>query len=150
MAVSIVYIGVALCLLAFVLFLRNSLDRSTMLATPTIPIEKVMLTSYASSIINASSDEVFDVLSNYKAYYKWSTFTDYEWEEIGEDGMPLVGSKGTFKVSLLLEGLPQVKTGSTRISFWNAFTSVQFLPMNKCYLKTDNGTSDHVPHSTSE
>jgi len=103
MANSVVYISAAVgFILIVILFLfaiiQNSVDDASLLATPTIPVQNGILTSFASTTIHASVDEVFAVLLNYKEYSKWSLFSEHKWEETTADGVPLVGTKGTFKV----------------------------------------------------
>lgn len=103
MANTLVYTsaGVAfilIVLLFLVAWIQNSVNESRLLATPGIPKENAVLTSFASARISATADEVFKVMLNYKDYSKWSCFSEYTWKETTEDGAPLVGSKGKFKV----------------------------------------------------
>jgi len=98
MANTFIYIGFVVVLLAIlflIIILQTSVDESRILATPTIPVQRGVLTSFASTTIDASVEEVFDVVLNFKDYAEWSRFSEYQWEETGE---PVVGSRGTCKV----------------------------------------------------
>jgi len=103
MANSTVYTSAAVLFVIVVLFsitiILNSVDKSKLLATPGIPIEKATRSSFGSSTIHASVDEVFSVLMNFKDYNKWSLLKDYRWEDTTADGVPLVGSEGSVEVS---------------------------------------------------
>jgi hypothetical protein len=105
MANTIVYTsaGVAfilIVLLFLVAWIQNSVNENRLLATPSIPKENGVFTTFASARIAAPADEVFKVMLNYKDYSKWSCFSQYKWRETTEDGAPLVGSTGSFKVHL--------------------------------------------------
>lgn len=109
MASSLVYITAAICtVVALFLYLKSSLDRKGLMATPNIPIEKVTITSYASSTILAKPEKVFEVLMNHDEYAKWSSFKDYKWHETTEDGIPVVGSKGSFLVSFTFPCISEI------------------------------------------
>jgi len=101
MASTYLYISIA-ALLVTILFLiiivRNSARENNVLATPSIPVQNAVLTSFASTTINASAGEVFDILTSFKDYDKWSSWSHHKWEETAADGVPVVGSKGTTKV----------------------------------------------------
>jgi len=103
MANSFVYTSAAVLLVVVVLFsiaiIHNSVDKSRLLATPGIPVEKAIRSSFGSSTIHASVDDVFSVLMNFKDYNKWSLLKEYRWEETTADGVPLVGSEGSVEVS---------------------------------------------------
>jgi hypothetical protein len=104
MAHTLIYAGVAfvlISLLFLVAWLQNSVDENRLLATPSIPKARGVLTSVASARISAPADEVFKVILNYKGYEKWSCFSGYQWSETTEDGAPLVGSTGSFKVFVM-------------------------------------------------
>ena len=92
--------GIAFVLLFVVAWIQNSVNESRLLATPSIPKENAVLTSFASARISAPADDVFKAMLSYKDYSKWSCFSQYKWQETTEDGAPLVGSKGLFKVGL--------------------------------------------------
>ncbi len=94
--------AVAFLLIALVLliaFLQNSVDQHHLLATPTIPLKHGVVTSFASTKINASVDEVFAVLVNFEDYPKWSSSTEYRWHTHMTDGLLVPGCVGTLKVS---------------------------------------------------
>ena len=102
MANTIVYTsaGVAfilIVLLLLVVWIQNSVKKSRVLPTPSIPKENAVFTSFASARISAPVDDVFAVLLNYKDYSKWSCFSQYKWQKT-EGGIPVIGSKGSFKV----------------------------------------------------
>jgi len=105
MAQTIVYV-IATVVIVTIIFLiaalQNSVDDKTLLATPTIPRGKAVLTSFASTRINATVDEVWTAIVNFKECSKWSPFSEHKWNEVGADGAPLTGCTGTFKVRLLL------------------------------------------------
>lgn len=103
MAILLVYIGAAV---AFVLgvtvyLMAFSVDHTRVLGTPSIPAENGILTSYGSATIHATVDEVFTALTRFDEYTKWSSFNNYMWEDTTANGVPAVGSKGRFQVSLL-------------------------------------------------
>jgi hypothetical protein len=96
--------GVYLCaavafILIAILFLiaaiQNSVDEKNLMATPTIPKANAVLTSFASTKIKATEDEVFAVITDFKDYTWSSSFTDYKFDN---QQIPQAGSKGTFKV----------------------------------------------------
>lgn len=90
---------VILFVIGLVRIFHQSLKKRDVLATPSIPENEGIFTIQASSIINASVDEVFQILTEYEDYSKWNSFIlDHKWEEIGSDGAPVIGSKGTTTV----------------------------------------------------
>jgi len=101
---TIVLAGIALMVIA-ILFLiaivQNSVDERSIIATPTIPRQNGVVSSFASSSIKATSDEVFRVILNFKDYSTWSPFSEYKWKNVTADGVPMTGSPGSFKVRLL-------------------------------------------------
>ena len=104
MAQTVVYISAAvviIIILFLIAALQNSVDEESLLATPTIPKNKAVLTSFASTKINAPTDEVWATVINFKDFSKWSPFSEHKWKEVTADGTPLTGSTGTFKVRLL-------------------------------------------------
>lgn len=105
MANTVVYTsaGVAfviVILLSLATWIRNSVDDSRLIATPTISKENAIFTSFGSARINAPPAEVFAVLMNHKDYSKWSRFSDHKWQDVNADGAPFVGSEGSFKVCI--------------------------------------------------
>lgn len=78
--------GVAIFLIA-ILFLiaviQNSVDDSRLLATPSIAKKDGILTSFARTKINASVDEVYSVLTNFKDYSSWNShISEHKWENV--------------------------------------------------------------------
>jgi hypothetical protein len=107
MASTLLYMSIAAVLIAFlflVAIVQNSVDESRIIATPNIPRENGVLTSSASIKIKASAEEVWTVITNFKDYSTWTSFSEYKWKEVTADGVPMVGSTGSFKVSLLRIG----------------------------------------------
>jgi len=107
MASTLLYMSIAAVLIAFlflVAIVQNSVDESRIIATPNIPRENGVLTSSASIKIKASAEEVWAVITNFKDYSTWTSFSEYKWKEVTADGVPMVGSTGSFKVSLLRIG----------------------------------------------
>jgi hypothetical protein len=103
---TVVYVSagaafVIISIFFLIAFIQNSVDESRLLATPTIPAQNAVLTSFASTKIYATADEVFNVLLNYKDYHKWSSASEYKWKDVTADGVPLTGSTGIFKVSCI-------------------------------------------------
>ncbi len=89
---------IAITLLFLIAAVQNSVDESRLIATPNIPQEKGVLTSFASIKIKSSAEEVFAVVSSFKDYSTWATFSDFKWKEVTADGVPMTGSMGSFKV----------------------------------------------------
>lgn len=109
MAHTILYASIAFTLISLLFLLawiQNSVDEKRLLATPNIPKSRGILTSVASARISAPADEVFKAILNFKDYGKWSRFSGYEWSQTTEDGAPLVGSTGSFKVHFSISVLP--------------------------------------------
>ena len=105
MASTVVYLcaGVAFILVAILIAtVRNYVDDKNLVATPTIPKANAVLTSFASTKIKATEDDVFAVIANFKDQAWSSSFTDYKFDN---QQVPQTGSKGTFKVSLFLRAL---------------------------------------------
>jgi hypothetical protein len=101
MASTYLYIAIALLLISslfLIAIVQNCVDDGRILATPTIPVNNGILTSFASIRINATTEEVFQTLMSFKDYSKWSSFSEHQWEKTTDDGIPLLGSKGTLKV----------------------------------------------------
>lgn len=110
MANTIVYISAAIAFILIVLlfliaWIQSSAKQTRILASPTIPRGNAVLTSFASTRISAPTADVFAVLLKYKDYSKWSCFEQYKWQEIDEDGIPRVGSKGSFEVRFMASSI---------------------------------------------
>jgi hypothetical protein len=123
MANTLVYTsaGIAfilIVLLFLVAWIQNSVSESRLLATPSIPKENAVLTSFASARISAPADDVFKAMLSYKDYSKWSCFSQYTWQETTEDGAPSVGSKGSFKVGLDFFDF-MLRSKCTVLPFWH-------------------------------
>ncbi|KUJ22334.1 uncharacterized protein LY89DRAFT_575707 [Mollisia scopiformis] len=96
---------VLISLLLLVAIIQNSVDNDRLIATPSIPLKNAVLTAFASTKVKGSADEVFSVVQNYKGYSDWSPFHEYKWKDVSLDGVPRVGSMGTFK--LTMEDFPE-------------------------------------------
>lgn len=90
---------IAIAILFAFALLQNAVDEKSIIATPNIPRENGILTRFASMKMKAPPEKVFEVLSTFKDYSKTLTFSQHKWDEVGEDGAPEQGSKGTTKVS---------------------------------------------------
>ena len=93
-----IFAAIAIALLFLIAAIQNSVDESRIIATPNIPRESGVLTSFASTKIKASAEEVFVVVSNYKDYSTLTSFSDFKWKDVTADGVPMTGSTGSFKV----------------------------------------------------
>lgn len=104
MAIVTIYIGAAAAFFFGVAFylIAFSVDQSSLLETPNIPVEKAIITSFASTTIHATADDVFTALTNFKESSEWSSFTNYTWKDAAADGVPRVGDNG--KLELKIEG----------------------------------------------
>jgi hypothetical protein len=101
MASTLLYMSIAAVLIAslfLIAIIQNSVDESRIIATPNIPREHGVLTSFVSVKIKASVEEVFDVLTKFKDYSTWTTFSEFKWIDVTADGVPMVGSTGSCKV----------------------------------------------------
>lgn len=106
MATITVYVSAAVAfviisLLFLIVIVQNSVDEQQIVPTPNIPRGNGVLTAFASTKVRGSADEVFAVVKNYKAYPNWSPYSNYKWNDVDREGIPHVGSPGTFKVSFL-------------------------------------------------
>lgn len=86
----------AFSVIFLVVLLQGSSETKSIRATPSIAVKDGVLTCSASAILQASVDEVFAVLLNYKDY-SWASHHKYEWKE--KDGIPVLGSTGMVTVS---------------------------------------------------
>ena len=93
---------VTIAILFLIAIAQNSVDEKNLMSTPTIPIQKGVLTSFASTRIKASVENVFAAMINFKGYSTWSAFSDYKWDSVAADGVPLNGTTGSFKVSSMM------------------------------------------------
>lgn len=89
---------IAIAFLFLIAAIQNSVDESRIIATPNIPRENGVLTSFASTKIKASVEEVFAVVSKFKDYSAETPFSNFKWKEVTADGVPMTGSTGSFKV----------------------------------------------------
>jgi len=104
------FAAAAIAILFLVAIVQNSVDERSVIATPNIPRENGILTSFVSIKIKASAEEVFAVMASFKDYSTETPFSAFNWENVTADGVPMVGSTGTFKVRISKE--PQhVKIG---------------------------------------
>jgi hypothetical protein len=90
---------VTITILFLIAIAQNSVDEKNLMSTPTIPIQKGVLTSFASTRIKASAEDVFAAMINFKGYSTWSAYSGYKWDSVAADGVPLNGNTGSFKVS---------------------------------------------------
>ena len=102
MASTFLWAGLAALVIA-VLFLiaivQNSVDDKSIIPTPSIPRERAVMTSVSTIKIKASVDDVFAVVASFKDYSP-ETFSTFDWKTKTADGVPMVGSTGTFRVRI--------------------------------------------------
>lgn len=93
-------IGVLVAIITFavVTSIRNSFDKKSIIATPTIPIDQAVVTASATVRIKAEVEEVFDFIIKYKDPGENLLFSHSEWQHVDSDGVPLAGSIGKFMV----------------------------------------------------
>jgi hypothetical protein len=94
------FAAVAIAILFLIAAVQNSVDESSIIATPSIPRENAIFTAVASVKIKASVEEVFAVISNFKDYSTETPFAWFHWQKVTADGAPMVGSTGSFKVRM--------------------------------------------------
>lgn len=94
---------ILISLLFVIAMIQNLVDEDRLIATPNIPRENAVLSAFASIKIKGSADEVFGVIKSYKGYPEWSPFHDYKWKDVTVDGVPRVGSPGSFMVDFSLQ-----------------------------------------------
>ncbi|CAL3962083.1 unnamed protein product [Diplocarpon coronariae] len=103
---AITYAGVALALIVISLFLlvrtakTCAQNEQDILSTPTISRDCAVFTSFGSTRISGSPDDVFAAILDFETYPTWSSYVEYEWSEAGADGLPSVGSPGTFRLTV--------------------------------------------------
>ena len=98
------FAAIAIGILFLIAVIQNSVDESSIIATPNIPRENGILTSVTSVKIKASVDEVFAVISSFKDYSAKAPFAGFHWKDVTADGVPRVGSTGSFKVRISFSG----------------------------------------------
>jgi hypothetical protein len=103
-----IFAAVAIAILFLIATIQNSVDESNIMPTPNIPRENGILTAVASIEIKASVDEVFAVISNFKDYSTETPFAEFHWKKMTADGVPMVGSTGSFKVRIF-QGAEYIK-----------------------------------------
>lgn len=84
--------------LLFLMMTRSSSESNSKLTGRPVLEKSTVVTTFASSKIKATPDEVFSAITDYSSYPTWSPFAIYEWKNTDEKGVPLVGSTGNFKV----------------------------------------------------
>ncbi|KAM3086530.1 hypothetical protein ACMFMF_000478 [Clarireedia jacksonii] len=104
-----------ICLLVIiVLLVQNSVDENRLKATPSISRQDAIVTAFASIKINASADEVFDVISSFEHY--GTRLAQYTWEA-SSGKHPTVGSKGLYKVFFPFAFLFSIPKSQTKYHF---------------------------------
>ena len=84
--------------LLFLMMTRSSSESNSKLTGRPVLEKSAVVSTFASSKIRATPDEVFSAITDYSSYPTWSPFAIYEWKDTDEKGVPLVGSTGNFKV----------------------------------------------------
>ena len=84
--------------LLFLMMTRSSSESNSKLTGRPVLEKSAIVSTFASSKIKATPDEVFSAITDYSSYPTWSPFAIYEWKDTDEKGVPLVGSTGNFKV----------------------------------------------------
>ncbi|PBP24044.1 hypothetical protein BUE80_DR005189 [Diplocarpon rosae] len=74
-------------------------NEQDIIATPTISRDCAVFTSFGSTRIKGSPDDVFAAILDFETYSTWSPYVEYKWSETGADGLPSVGSSGTFQLT---------------------------------------------------
>lgn len=101
MASTILYVLIAILILVIVFLvaiIRSVAFENTVIGTPSIPREKAVLTAFASAKIQGTVDEVFDYVIRFQHFGEETSFSEYKWQNVDGDGIPLPESPGTFKV----------------------------------------------------
>jgi hypothetical protein len=97
LAAAIVITSLVLFLLTIAIIHYN-IDEKSLINTPNISLRAAVLTSFAKAEINGSVDEVFQAVLNYQECASSVPFSNYKWDNVTADGVPVVGSTGTFRV----------------------------------------------------
>src|SRR6266700_7995913 len=92
------FAAAAIAILFIIAIVQNCVDEQSIIATPNIPRENGVLTSFASIKIKASAEEVFAVMASFKDYSTDTPFSAFNWKNVTADGVPMVGSTGYFDV----------------------------------------------------
>ncbi len=92
--------AVAIGIFFLIAIVQHSVDEKNIIATPNIPRENGILTSFASIKIKASVEEAFAVMASFKDYSTETPFSTFKWKNVTADGVPMVGSTGSFNVRL--------------------------------------------------
>jgi len=90
--------ALVIAVLFVIAIIQNSVDEKSIIPTPSIPREHAVMTSISSIKIKASVDDVFAVVASFKDYSPETPFSTFEWKKKTADGVPMVGSTGTFRV----------------------------------------------------
>ena len=99
------FAAIAIGILFLIAIIQNSVDESSIIATPSIPRENGIFTSVASVKIKASAEDVFAAISSFKDYSAETPFARFHWKDVTADGVPRVGSTGSSKVRISFSGL---------------------------------------------
>lgn len=95
-------LGALIALISFAIIsrIRNSVDEKSIIATPSIPLDRAVVTaSSGTTRIKASVGDVFDFISKFKDPGQNLLFTRFKWEDVDDNGVPLPGSIGKYYVS---------------------------------------------------
>ena len=99
------FAALAIGILFLIAIIQNSVDENSIIATPSIPRENGIFTSVASIKMKSSAEEVFAAISSFKDYSAETPFAKFHWNDVTADGVPRVGSTGSFKVRISFSGL---------------------------------------------
>ncbi|KAE9381641.1 hypothetical protein N431DRAFT_321990 [Stipitochalara longipes BDJ] len=94
------FAALAIALLFLIAIIQNSVDEKTIIPTPSIPQENGVMSSFASTKIKASVEEVFAVMASFKDYSTRTPFSAFNWKNKTADGVPMVGSTGSFRLTI--------------------------------------------------
>ncbi|KAG4442300.1 hypothetical protein IFR05_002224 [Cadophora sp. M221] len=75
-------------------------EKSKSIVTKTFSERKPIVSTFVSTKIKGTADGVFSAIMDYESYPTWSPSTEYTWEDTDSEGVPVVGSIGTFKVTV--------------------------------------------------
>lgn len=117
LAAAIVITSLVLLLLTAAIIHYN-IDEKSLISTPNISLRAAVLTSFAKAEINGSVDEVFQAVLNYEECASSVPFSNYKWDDVTADGVPVVGSTGTFRVRESSEGSVGASRLTLRSSTW--------------------------------
>ncbi|KAL5320847.1 hypothetical protein ACEPPN_011657 [Leptodophora sp. 'Broadleaf-Isolate-01'] len=98
---SVAGISFVLVTLLFYFATKSSCgEKSKSIVTKTSTERKPIVSSFVSTKIKGTADEVFSAILDYESYPIWSPSTEYKWKDTDAEGVPVVGSTGTFKVTV--------------------------------------------------